>query len=287
MTILARQHLVRARLGLYMRRMKRWIPFVKSDPLVSVVRLSGVIAAGSRTGPGLSDQSTAPFLERAFRRGKPKAVAVIINSPGGSPVQSSLIASRIRRLADETEVPVSVFVEDIAASGGYWLAVAGDEIFVDQASIVGSIGVISASFGFHDFLARHGIERRVHTAGKSKSFLDPFKPENPEDVARLKAIQEPMHDIFINHVKSRRGDKLSGDLDLFTGDVWIGAQAVEHGLVDGVGQLVPTMKERYGDKVRFALYGQRRRLFQRLGMSLTNDAIGLLEERAAYARFGL
>ncbi|MFT6912813.1 MAG: signal peptide peptidase SppA, partial [Paracoccaceae bacterium] len=149
--------------------MKRFIPFMKSDPVVAVVQLSGMIAAGPR---GLNDAGIAGSLEKAFSKGKPKAVALVINSPGGSPVQSSLIGSRIRRLADEKKVPVVAFVEDVAASGGYWLAAAADEIFVDESSITGSIGVISSSFGFHELLSRYGVERRVHTAGNSKSFLD-------------------------------------------------------------------------------------------------------------------
>ena len=253
---------------------------MKSDPRVAVVRLSGVISSVGRPGSGINDQAAAPLLDRAFRRGKPQAVAISLNSPGGSPVQSSLVAARIRRLAAEHSLPVYVFVEDLAASGGYWIACAGDEIWVDQTSIVGSIGVISASFGLHEFIARHGIERRVHTAGKSKSFLDPFKPEKPADVKRLKAIHEPMHDIFIDHVKTRRGPRLKTETDLFTGDVWVGQHAVDQGLADGIAHLVPKMKERFGDKVKFSVYGQRRRIFQRLGMSLMTDALDLIEERA-------
>ena len=267
--------------------MKRFIPFMKSDPLVSVVRLSGVIQDSSRTGGGISDARVAPLLERAFRKGKPKAVAISLNSPGGSPVQSSLVAARIRRLADETKVPVVIFVEDLAASGGYWIACAGDEIFVDPTSIVGSVGVISASFGLDQFIERHGIERRVHTAGKSKSFMDPFKPERPEDVARLKAIQEPMHQIFMDYVKASRGDKLADGTDHFTGDVWVGKHAIDEGLADAIGHLVPTMKARFGDKVRFAVYGQKRGLFRRIGMSFMFDAVSMIEERVAYSRFGL
>ncbi|TMV62506.1 S49 family peptidase, partial [Thioclava sp. BHET1] len=175
--------------------MKRWIPFLKTPPRVAVLRLSGVIAAGRRGG--LNDAALAPLIERAFAKGKPAAVALVINSPGGSPVQTALIAARIRRLSAEKGVPVHAFVEDIAASGGYWLACAADQIWIDDSSIVGSIGVISSSFGFHELIARHGIERRVHTAGASKSFMDPFRPEKPEDVARLKALQEPIHDAFI------------------------------------------------------------------------------------------
>lgn len=266
--------------------MKRFIPFMKADPLVAVVRLSGVIQASSRTG-GISDEAVAPLLEKAFRRGKPKALAIVLNSPGGSPVQSSLVAARIRRLSKETEVPVTIFVEDLAASGGYWIACAGDEILIDRTSIVGSIGVISASFGLDQFIERHGIERRVHTAGKSKSFMDPFKPERPEDVKRLKALQEPMHEIFIEHVKSSRGEKLKEGVDHFTGDIWVGQDAVDQGLVDGIGHLVPTMKERFGDKVKFAVYGQRRGLFRRFGMAIVADALGQVEERIAYNRYGL
>ncbi len=273
--------------GLYMSFMKRFIPFVKSDPLVAVVRLSGVIQAASRTGGGISDQGVGPLLERAFRRGKPKAVAISLNSPGGSPVQSSLVAARIRRLSEETKVPVTMFVEDLAASGGYWIACASDEILVDPTSIVGSIGVISASFGLDQFIERHGIERRVHTAGKSKSFMDPFKAERPQDVKRLKALQEPMHQIFIEHVKASRGAKLKEGSDHFTGDVWVGQHGVDEGIVDGIGHLVPTMKERFGDKVKFAVYGQKKGLFQRFGMSMMSDALSLAEERVAFARFGL
>jgi serine protease SohB len=270
-----------------MGRMKRWIPFVKSDPRVAVIRLGGVITSSTRPGSGISDQAIAPMLERAFKRGKPQAVAISLNSPGGSPVQSSLVAARIRRLAKEAKIPVYVFVEDLAASGGYWIACAGDEIWIDQTSIVGSIGVISASFGLQDFIARHGVERRVHTAGKSKSFLDPFKPEKPEDIERLKAIHGPMHQIFIDHVKGSRGDKLSQDVDLFTGEFWVGQIAVDLGLADGLGHLVPKMKERFGDKVKFSVYDQKRRFFQRIGMTMMSDAYALIEERAAFARHGL
>ena len=265
--------------------MKRFIPFVKSEPMVAVVRLSGMIGSGPRAQ--LSDEAIAPVLERAFRRGKPKAVALLINSPGGSPVQSALIGARIRRLSEEKDVPVHAFVEDVAASGGYWLACAADDIWADYGSILGSVGVISAGFGAHVFLARQGVERRVYTAGRSKSMLDPFKPENEDDVARLRVILDDMHKGFIDWVKTRRGDKLSSAAELFTGEVWLGQRASELGLIDGLAHLEPKMKELYGDKVRFARYGRRRPLFQRLGASLTQDALAGLEERAAYARFGL
>ncbi|MCG6902179.1 MAG: S49 family peptidase [Rhodobacter sp.] len=266
--------------------MKRWIPFIKKPPMVAVIRLNGAIASGGR-GNTLNDAGLAPIIERAFRKAKPAAVALVINSPGGSPAQSSLIGARIRRLAEERDIKVYAFVEDVAASGGYWLACAADEIWVDPSSIVGSIGVIYSGFGFHDFIGKHGVERRVHTAGKSKSMLDPFRPENPKDIARLQVWQQQIHDTFIDHVKSRRGARLSDNPDLFTGDVWVGANSIEVGLADGVAHIVPKMKEIFGDKVRFANYGQKRSLFQRIGASLASDALGIAEERALYSRFGL
>ncbi|MEM6307517.1 MAG: S49 family peptidase, partial [Pseudomonadota bacterium] len=213
--------------------MKFPFPFRKKRPVVSVVRLNGLIAAGR----GLNDAGLAPVLEKAFAK-KPAAVALVINSPGGSPVQSSLIGARIRRLASEKDVPVYAFVEDVAASGGYWLAASADEIYVDPSSVVGSIGVISSGFGFHDLIAQYGIERRVYTAGTSKSQLDPFKPENPDDVKRVKGILEDIHDTFKSYIRDRRGDALA-DRDLFTGEIWVGAKGVADGLVDGIGHLVP------------------------------------------------
>ncbi|MEQ9694147.1 S49 family peptidase [Shimia sp. SDUM112013] len=265
--------------------MKRWIPFTKTPPTVAIVRMQGMIASGSRGT--LNDRALAPLLEKAFRKGKPDAVALEISSPGGSPVQSSLIGARIRRLAEEKEVPVFAFVEDVAASGGYWLAAAADEIYADESSVVGSIGVISAGFGAHVFLSRQGLERRVHTAGKSKSMMDPFRPENPEDVKRLKGMLEQIHVNFINHVKTRRGAKLENAPDLFTGEVWIGKQAQEMGLIDGIAHLVPFMKEKFGKDVTFRRYGIRRPVWQRFGTTLAQDALSGLEERAEYARFGL
>ncbi|MCZ0811142.1 MAG: S49 family peptidase [Pseudomonadota bacterium] len=265
--------------------MKERIPFLNRGPLVAVIRLNGTIGTGSRSQ--LNDEVLAPAIEKAFKRGKPRAVALLINSPGGSPVQSSLIASRIRRLADEKNIPVHAFVEDVAASGGYWLATAAESIWVDEASIVGSIGVISASFGAPVLLARQGVERRVHSSGKSKSFLDPFLPEKEEDVTRLRGLLEQMHGVFEAQVTSRRGARLARNDDLFTGEFWLGARAIELGLADGVAHLVPKMKELYGDDVRFAQYGRKRGLFQRFGISMAADAIAGVEERAAFARFGL
>lgn len=265
--------------------MRRFIPFVKSPPLVSVIRLQGMIAAGSRGT--LHDQALAPVIEKAFSRGKPDAVALSINSPGGSPTQSSLIASRIRRLAEEKDVKVYAFVEDVAASGGYYIACAADEIWVDRHSITGSIGVISAGFGLSDFIERFGIERRVYTAGKSKSLADPFRPEKPEDVARIKAIQEHVHAGFIEHVRTRRGSRLNEETELFDGSIWVGDEAMPTGLIDGVGHLVPKMKEVFGDKVLLRPYQMKKPLFARFGASLVGNAMAEVEDRAAFARFGL
>lgn len=267
--------------------MRRMIPFLKKPPLVPVIRLQGMIAVGGRLGAGLNDAAMAPVIERAFRRGRPVAVALIINSPGGSAVQSSLIAARIRRLAEEKRLPVHAFVEDAAASGGYWLATAADDIWVDPASLVGSIGVISAGFGFPDLLARHGVERRVHTAGTSKSFLDPFRPERPEDVARLHALLDPIHAAFKAQVLARRGARLDDTRDLFNGDVWVGQGAVDAGLADGIGHVEPRLKALYGDTVRIQPYGLRRPWFRRLGVGLAAEAIAATEERALWARYGI
>lgn len=259
------------------------MPFA-NVPFVAVIRLQGTI---SNSGRGLDDVTLGPLIEKAFSRGKPRAVALQINSPGGAPVQSSLIAARIRRLSEEKNIPVYAFVEDVAASGGYWLACAADEIYVDETSITGSIGVISAGFGLHDLIETYGIERRIHTAGRSKSLLDPFRPEKPEDVSRLEGWLSQIHEAFIAHVRDRRGSRLADDPDLFTGDVWVGRTAVEKGLADGIGHLVPFMKDRFGKKVRFRRYSVRRSLFGRLGVALFGDAVGQIEDRAAFARFGL
>jgi serine protease SohB len=260
------------------------VPFLSSAPTVSVVRLTGTIASGARGR--LSDQALTPVLERAFRRGKPSAVALVLNSPGGSPAQSSLIAARIRRLSKEKTVPVHAFVEDLAASGGYWLATAADRIWLDASSIVGSVGVISSGFGLQDFIARHGIERRVHTAGTSKSWLDPFQPEKPGDVARLKDLQEQIHQLFIAQVKSRR-PALAEGVDFFDGSVWVGQKAVDLGLADGVAHLVPQMQALYGKNVRFRAYGPKRGLLSRFGVEALDGIVAAAEDRAGFARFGL
>lgn len=228
----------------------------------------------------------AAQIERAFKS-EPVAVALQINSPGGSPAQSSLIGARIRRLAEENDIPVIAFVEDVAASGGYWLACSADEIFADQTSMLGSIGVIMAGFGLHDAIARYGVERRVHTAGESKSFMDPFRPEAPEDVARVTQLLEHTHEVFIDHVKSRRGDRLDLEQPLFTGEVWLGQRAVKVGLADGIAHLGPEMRRRFGDKVRFKKFGPKRSMMGRLGANFVDDAMAVMSERAAFGRFGL
>lgn len=262
------------------------LPFVNRKPTVAVIRLQGLIGSAARPGAAsLSDTGLRPLLERAFRRRKPVAMALSINSPGGSPVQSSLIGARIRRLSEQHDVPVHAFVEDVAASGGYWLACSADQIWADESSVLGSIGVISAGFGFTDLIERWGIQRRVHTAGGEKSQLDPFRPEKPEDVTRLTAILDAIHDSFIDHVRKCRGDRLSQDQNLFTGEFWAGKRAVELGLADGIAHLEPKMKELYGD-VRFEHYGIRQPWFRRIGLS-SDALLGAADERAAFARFGI
>lgn len=256
----------------------------QSGPVVPVVRLQGVIAADQRSGR-LNIETVAPLLQRAFANKSAPAVAIIINSPGGSPVQSRLISKRIRDLADEHNKPVLVFVEDAAASGGYFIAVAGDEIIADPSSIVGSIGVIFAGFGFVEAIGKLGVERRVHTAGKNKSTLDPFLPEKPEDVARINQLELDIHKVFIDWVKLRRGDRLKGGDELFTGEFWSGVRGLDLGLVDAIGDLRQTLRERYGDKVELQLIQPRRSLFSlpRLGLAMLTE----LEDRSVWARLGL
>ncbi len=268
---------------------------LRRGPVVPVVRLSGVIASGGSPlqGRSLSVDSVAPLLSRAFAMRGAKAVVLAINSPGGSPVQSALIAQRIRLHALEKGLPVIAFVEDVAASGGYWLACAADEIIVDPSSIVGSIGVISAGFGFQDLIARFGVERRVHTSGERKAMLDPFRPENPDDVERLKRLQAEIHDGFKDWVRLRRGRLLKAEeATLFNGEFWTGKRGLELGLADGLGELRTTLQARYGAKVRLPVIGPRRGLLARFGFSSWLDEIGpstlaALEERLHWQRFGL
>ena len=271
----------------------------KGPPVVGVVRLTGVIGAGGtplRRGR-LSLADLAPSLERAFKLPHRSAVALAINSPGGSPVQSALIHARIRQLAQENDVRVFAFAEDIAASGGYWLACAADEIFADASSIVGSIGVVYQGFGFQDLISRYGVERRVHTVGARKAMLDPFQQEKSEDVERLQAIQADVHEAFKELVRTSRGDRLKGAAeDLFNGDIWSGRQALELGLIDGIGDMRSVMRERYGEKVKLVLVRDgrgwlRRRLrtdAQGGDAGLWADgALAAIEERLMWSRFGL
>lgn len=273
--------------------------FRKDKPIIPVVRLQGAIGMQSPMRSGLSLASAALPLEKAFSIKKAPAVALIINSPGGSPVQSRLIFKRIRDLAKENEKEVLVFVEDVAASGGYMIAVAGDEIFVDPSSIVGSIGVVAAGFGFTELIKKIGVDRRVYTAGEKKVTLDPFQPEVPDDITYLKSLQLELHETFIDLVKSRRADVLSEDPDLFTGKFWTGRTAVELGLVDAIGDLRGVLKDRFGDKVEPKLISAPRGLFgrraafgiglkgQRLTEGLGEDLISAVEERALWMRYGL
>ena len=267
---------------------------LRRGPVVPVVRLTGVIAAGGMLGNrGLSIENAAPLLRRAFGQRGIKAVALSINSPGGSPVQSALIAQRIRLLATEKNLPVIAFVEDVAASGGYWLACAADEIVADPSSIVGSIGVISSGFGFQDLLARLGVERRVHTSGERKAMLDPFRPERDEDVVRLKALQAEIHDGFKDWVRQRRSGKLKADeAMLFSGEFWTGRRGLDLGLVDSLGELRGVLQARFGAKVHLPLVAPRRSMMQRLGLGARFEEIGpstlaAIEERQHWQRFGL
>jgi signal peptide peptidase SppA len=278
-------------------------PFSR-PPIVPVIRLYGPIGMAVPLRPGLSLATAAPALERAFTMSKLPSVAVLINSPGGSPVQSNLIFRRIRQLAAEHEKRVYVFCEDVAASGGYFIAVAGDEIFADPSSIIGSIGVISAGFGFQKAIEKLGIERRVYTSGEVKGSLDAFRPENPDDIARLKEIQKSVHDTFISVVRERRGAKLAGgDGELFSGAFWSGPKARELGLVDGISDLRTKMRELHGDKVRLRVVpmeggGLLRRLRRMPGMrgaggfdptplALADDLLSAVEARALWSRFGI
>jgi serine protease SohB len=285
-------------------------------PVVPVVRLSGVIGFSTPLKPGVTAASMARPLERAFNVRNARAVALIINSPGGSPVQSHLIYRRIRQLAEEKKRQVIAFVEDVGASGGYMVACAADEIICDVSSIVGSIGVVGGSFGFPKLMERLGIERRLYTAGEHKATLDPFLPENPDDVERLKALQNEIHQGFIDLVKQSRGVRLKGpEKTLFSGEYWSGTKAIELGLADAVGDLRATLRTRFGDKVMTPLISAERNLFGRArpgvglsgigldrfglaigpggfdplshGADLAGGIISALEARALWARYGL
>jgi len=276
---------------------KRW----RSGPVVPVVALSGVIGVSTPLRPGLTLSGVAPLFDKAFGMAGAKAVALVINSPGGSAVQSHLIFARIRQLSAEKKLPVFAFVEDVAASGGYMIACAADEIIADTSSIVGSIGVVGASFGFVEALKKLGIERRVYTAGEHKVSLDPFQPENPEDVARLKTLQVEIHNNFIDLVKTSRGARLTGpEKTLFSGEYWVAGTALGYGLIDRVGDIRAAMKERFGEDVLLPVMSPPRGLFSRfiprmssatqladaVNVRLTDDIVSTMEARAIWARFG-
>jgi signal peptide peptidase SppA len=291
-----------------MERLKGWLPerLRPGTAVIPVVRLSGVIGAVTPLRPGMSLAGVARTLERAFATKNAKAVALVINSPGGSPVQSRQIYLRIRQLAAEKKLPVLVFVEDVAASGGYMIACAGDEIFCDPSSILGSIGVVGGSFGFQELIKKIGVERRLYTAGAHKAMLDPFLPENPDDVARVKALQREIHAIFIALVRQSRGDRLKGADDvLFTGEYWAGETSVTLGLADAIGDLRTVLRARYGDKVKTPVIAPSTGLLSGLlgrksagattlaalaspdGIAgLPDEVISALETRAIWAKFG-
>ncbi len=274
---------------------KRW----RGVPLVPVVRLAGVIGFSTPLKPGLTLAGLARALDRAFGMRNAKAVALVINSPGGSAVQSHLIFRRIRQLAAEKNVPVIAFVEDVAASGGYMIACAGDEIVCDPSSIVGSIGVVGSSFGFHEALNKLGIERRVYTAGEKKVMLDPFLPEKPEDVAHIKALQREIHETFIGLVKERRSSRLTGpENTVFSGEYWSAKTALGYGLIDRLGDLRSFLRERYGEDVLTPLVSPERGFFGRRvpgvgadellqAPGLAENLLSAIEARAMWARYGL
>ena len=278
-----------------MADLRAWLGRLRTrPPAVPIVRLTGVIGGPTLRSGGLSLSTVNPALERAFKLRGAKAVALSINSPGGSPVQSALIAGRIRALSSEKKLPVVAFIEDVGASGGYWLALAADEIFADPSSIVGSIGVIHASFGFAGALDRLGIERRLCTAGAKKSMLDPFRPERSDDVERLNAILHELHQGFKTTVRERRGARLKGsDDELFEGQIWTGRGALDVGLIDGLGDLHAVLRARFGDKVKLPListarpWWQRRLGFEAWPRALVDAGLDSLAERALWSRYGL
>ncbi|MGZ9097215.1 MAG: S49 family peptidase [Micavibrio sp.] len=269
---------------------------LKRGPKIPVLRLSGIIADSTMKRGGLSYARLSKLIDQAFSIPKIPAVVLVINSPGGAPAQSQLIASLIRAKAEEKNVTVIAFVEDVAASGGYWLACAADDIFVQDTSIVGSIGVISASFGLENFIDKHGIKRRLYTSGREKSMLDPFLPEKPADIARLKEIQHQIHTHFIDWVKDRRGGKLNGtDEELFEGRFWTGSAALDMGIADALGSVHITMQEKYGADVRFIEFSPDKKFPGLLSLlprgkigpeNWADDLIDSVEDRTIWARFG-
>ena len=281
---------------------RRLFGLLPRRPSVSVLPLVGTIGMAGALRSSFNYRDTVARIEHAFSARGTVAVAVVVNSPGGSPVQSTLIFKRIRALSEEKKIPVVTFAEDVAASGGYMLALVGDEIFADPSSIIGSIGVISAGFGFTGLIERLGVERRVLTAGKNKAILDPFSPLKEDDVARIKAIQTDIHETFKSMVRERRAGKLTATEDeLFNGNVWSAIEAKRLGLIDELGDMRTVMRERYGKKVRFRLIAERKSwLKRRFGLSsldgrgasgslgdVAEDLIAAIEARALWARYGL
>ena len=276
--------------------------FRRPPPVVGVIRLTGVIGQAGLLRGGLNLELIAPAVDKAFNLPGLKAVALLINSPGGSPTQSALIQDRIRALAAEKNIPVMAFVEDVAASGGYWLACTADEIFVNENSILGSIGVISSGFGFSEAIKKLGIERRIHTSGNKKSLLDPFIPEEIEDVERLKQLQSEIHNNFKNLVRQRRGQRLRlDDSELFNGDFWLGENAIKIGLADGIGEIRAILRERYGKKVIIRQIGRRPGWIRRRvgfteiseyssmksGENIVENILVAIESRAWWNKFGM
>jgi signal peptide peptidase SppA len=265
----------------------------KKKTVIPHVRLTGVIGSAGKFKQGLDLAGQKEILKKAFSLKKVKNVAISINSPGGSPVQSHLIYSYIRQLANKNKIKVLIFAEDVAASGGYLISCAGDEIYANSSSIIGSIGVISASFGFKELIKKIGIERRVYTAGKNKSTLDPFVEEKEEDIKRLKSIQLELHEDFINLVKSSRGSKLKDPEknNIFTGEFWTGASALKLGLIDGIGNADQILKEKFGDKVIIKNFEKQKGFIAKKLSSSVKDPIetfaNILEEKSVWQKFGL
>ena len=288
---------------LRMKKFKNYIPFRKKVPQVAVIKLTGVIAASSSLRKGLNLQSIETHLYDAFSNKRTTAVALVLNSPGGSPVQSDLIQKRVRDLGQEFKKPIYVFCEDVAASGGYWIALAGDEIYANASSIIGSIGVVSAGFGFKEAIAKLGIERRIYSTGPNKGMLDPFEDEDPKHVEHLKNLQEEIFTLFREWVLSQRGSKLKGaHEELFSGAFWTGVKAKELGLIDGLGELRGIMQDRFGEDVLFKNYAPKTGILSKLGLgsesvsgiskdftinSMLPDAMEWIEQRATWGRFGL
>ena len=288
---------------LRMKKFKKYIPFRKKVPQVAVIKLTGVIAASSPLRKGLNLQGIETHLYDAFSNKRTTAVALVLNSPGGSPVQSDLIQKRVRDLGQEFKKPIYVFCEDVAASGGYWIALAGDEIYANASSIIGSIGVVSAGFGFKEAIGKLGIERRIYSTGPNKGMLDPFEDEDPKHVERLKNLQEEIFTLFREWVLSRRGSKLNGaHEELFSGAFWTGVKAKELGLIDGLGELREIMQDRFGEDVLFKNYAPKTGFLSKLGLgsesvsgiskdftinSMLPDAMEWIEQRATWGRFGL